>query len=279
MEKVTAYLCDKLSGKIECTNFEGEISAVSVADGVVKAKLWPKEPVPGCRIEGGEIIAQLLKENDSRYVCVYGEYLTWEREETLDATGDPVGLKHYITIEIENPDHCHWIGSAILIFGADFNIFGRLFASVQVGSGGDPCPEDKDDVFSGGGQTQFLMTQNQIVPGEAISLKNYFWDGQNATEEFVDAEWLCTCCFTGGEVKAINGDYGDTDITYTVGIQGVNRTCVPSDFVEYEVGDWVFVLAPNSTCAECGRKENCKEGCEESSNYMILPMKVGSYGA
>ena len=279
MKRFTAYLCDKLSGAIECTNFEGEISAISAADGVVKAKLWPKEPVPGCRIEGGEIIAQLLKESDSMYVCEYGGYLTWEREE-IEYEHEPVGLESYIAIEIENSDHCHWVGSAILIFGADFNIFGRLFASVEAGSGGNPCPEDKDDVFSGGGKSRFLMIQNQIVPGELIALKYYFWDGQNSTEEFVDGEWFCTCCFSGGEVKVINGDYGDIDITYTVQIQGVERVCVPSDFVEYEVGDWVFVLIPNSTCSECGRKEACREGCEGGSGdkFIILPLKVGNYG-
>ena len=59
----------------------------------------------------------------------------------------------------------------------------------------------------------------------------------------------------------------------------VNALHLP-DVLEYEVGDWVFVLIPNSTCSECGRKEACREGCEGGlgDKFIILPLKVGNYG-
>lgn len=279
MEKITAYLCNKFHSGIGYEAFQGDFGAVEVADKVVSAALWPSMSVPGCQTSAGKISAQLLKEGDSPYVCKSEDgLLTWEREE-IPHTGESIGLEGYITIKIQNSGHCHWIQSYILAYGADGSIFGRLFAKVDVGSSGLPCPENKDDVFSGGGQSTFLMTQNQIVPGERIVLGWVFWDGQHTKQIEVDAKDLCTCCFTGGEVTAINGEYGDTAITYTVEIQGLPKTCVPSDFIEYEVGDWVFVLVPNSTCAENGRKTSCKGGCEDSGNYTILPLKVGNYGA
>jgi hypothetical protein len=278
IEKLTTYLCSIKSGKVNFENFSGDIDAIEINDGLVEVGLWPVASFPGCQANAGKIIAPLLNENNSRHVCPNGDYLDWYREEILDVLDVPVGLRHYITIEVYNSDHCHWFFSFIMIYGAHEGAHGRVFGWVTVGPGGGACPEEKKDVFSGGVKSYFLMTQNQIVPGELISLQWTFWDTEYTDEREVDAKWFCTCCFTGGRVISINGSYGDTSLTYTVNIQGINRTCVPSDFVEYEVDDWVFVLTPNSTCAESGRVEACKEGCEESENYMILPMKVGDYG-
>lgn len=278
MERITTYLCDKLCGTVDYEAFSGNIDAIEFTDELVKTSLWPEVSVPGCQTAAGKIIAQLLNVNNNRYVCPNGNLLIWEREEIV-YEGEPVGLEDYITITIENSSHCHWIQSYILVFGADGNIFGRLFGLVNVGSGGQACPDDKDDVFSGGGKTEFHLIQNTVVPGERIVLGWVFWDDQYTEQIEVDARYLCTCCFTGGIVKSINGDYGDINITYTVEIQGIERTCVPSDFVEYEIGDWVFVLIPNSTCAESGRVTACKNGCEESENYTILPLRINEYGA
>ena len=278
MERITTYLCDKLCGTVDYEAFSGNIDAIEFTDELVKTSLWPEVSIPGCQTAAGKIIAQLLNVNNNRYVCPNGNLLTWEREEIV-YEGEPVGLEDYITITIENFSHCHWIQSLIKAHGADDSVFGRIFGWVDVGSGGQDCPEDKDDVFSGGGKSRFLMTQNQIVPGELIELRWIFWDGQHTEDVPVDSKWLCTCCFTGGRVISVNGDYGDVDVTYTVEIQDVHMSCVPSDFVEYEVGDWVFVFVPSSTCSECGRKTACKGGCNASSGCVILPMKVGDYGA
>lgn len=267
MEKIITYLCDKFSGMAEYEKPDEDVSAVEAVDGIVKAGLWPKAPVPGCQIGVGKVIARLLNKVHSRYVCPNGKFLSWKRKE-IAYEHEPVGLEDYITIEIENPNHCQWIMSSVLIYGADLSPFGRLFGHVSVGSGGQSCPDDKKDVFSGGSKSEFELFQNAIVPGERIELRWAFWDLQHTEEISVDAEWFCTCCFTGGKVKSVNGDYGQVGITYTVEINGVEQTCVSSDFVEYEVGDWVFVLASNSNCEECGRVFSCRQPCEIKS---VLP--------
>ena len=276
MEKITTYLCDRFAGIVKYEGYGGDIDAIEIADGTVKTSLWPEGSIPGCS-NAGKIETQILKNGDNRYVCPNGDLLDWEQKEIM--YGDsPVGIDDYITIEIQNPDHCHWIQSAIIAYGADGSVFGRLFAYASVGSGGQSCPEDKKDVFSGGGKSKFYLQQNVIVPGESIELRWAYWDSQHTEIIPVDAKWFCACCFTGGKVKSVNGDYGSVSITYTVEIQGVNRICVSSDFVEYAVDDWVFVLVPSSDCSECGRKTACKEGCEQSSDYMILPLRIGDYG-
>lgn len=276
MEKITAYLCSKTAEAIGYEPFNGDIGSVAISAGKVIAQLWPEVSTPGCRGSAGKIKTKLLKTGGTKY-CQEEGSLTWTRED-IPYAGEPVGLESYITIKVGNSGHCHWVQSVIKAYGADGSIFGRLFGLVDVGSGGQDCPDNKSDVFSGGGQSSFLMTQNQIVPGETIELMWVFWDGQHTEEISVAAEAFCTCCFTGGKIISVNGEYGDVDITYTVDIQGKHTTCVSSDFVEYGVGDWVFVLNPNSTCAETDRLTACKNGCQDVSNGMILPLRIGSYG-
>lgn len=264
MEKITAYLCSKTAEAIGYEPFDGDIGSIEVSAGKVTAQLWPEVSTPGCRTSAGKVKAKLLEIDGTPY-CQEGGGLSWEREE-IPCQGALIGLEDYITIKVDSPDNCRWVGSIIKARGADDSLFGRTFALVTPGTSGQDCPDDKNDVFSGGDVSSFIMIQNQIVPGETIELRWIFWDGQHTEETFVDAEKFCTCCFTGGKVKTVNGEYGDVSISYMVEIYGVDTLCVSSDFVEYAVGDWVFVFAANSFCAECGRKVACKSACEERSD-------------
>jgi hypothetical protein len=274
MERITTYLCGEILGSVVSESHGGDIEVTRVADGAANTAMWPVVSVPGCQGSAGKITTQLIKTGFSKYsqadgYCYEDGYLEWGRKLVGNS---------FITITINNPPHCHWIASVVVAIGANFTFYGRVLGLVYPGEGGGACPEDKDDVFSGGGITYLTESQNQMLPGELLQLTWHFSDGTNQEELVVDGDWYCTCCFTGGKVISINGSYGDPGITYTVSVQGVHKTCVSSDFVEYEVGDWVFILVPGGDCSTCRRTVPCKDGCNESSTYIILPLKIGDYG-
>lgn len=99
-----------------------------------------------------------------------------------------------------------------------------------------------------------------VVPGERISL---WWKigGVDNYEEVAHA-FIHTCLLTGGRVEAISGDYGDPSITYSVRIEGnIHEEIKPSDFREYTVGEWVYIMkAGASGAGDCGREAGCKGG-------------------
>lgn len=259
-ERVTAYVCNKECGNISITPYDADINAITRTSTKVTASIQPS-PIPaGCAIGTGKITAPIHETGQSKYCnLIEDDMLIWYR----GATG--YTLYDYITVIITHPDHCHWIKSEIWLNIVEIGprpMGAELYAYSEINTGGQDCPDDKSDVFGGGGTSFFQVSQNLIVPGDLLTLYWRMNDGEN--EELIQAgtEWWCTCCFTGGEVTEIVGDYGDEDIQYLVTIQLVERTCLPSDFTEYEIGDWVFVHIPSSSCADRSRTAPCKQACE-----------------
>lgn len=223
------------------------------------ALIMPDKNTPGCKDEINKIGVKLLKEIDSVHLSDPGsDQLTWWRGE-WPVTGyqDPEkepehNLHSWISFAFQNSENCHWVMTDVTVFGAGGEVFhGRSFVTIVVNSGGKACPEERDDVFGGGKTTFHSMIQNQIVPGERIRLEWLFWNTETQAKPLVDEKWFFTHCFTGGKVTSVNGDYGDVGITYTVELEGLEKECVPSDFVEYAVGDWVFVAKIGGMCDVC----------------------------
>lgn len=273
-EKVTTYLCSKTFGAV---GHEGLCSVPAITEGPNKAvaELIRTESVPGCHDGMGKIEVELLGEDESPYCSLKGE-LSWKRATLPVSAGEPI-LLDYITVTYSNPEHCQWEMTDIVVAGAtDQRLFISTFPDTSLQGA---IPESKSDVIRIPESLETHLVQNQIVPGELMTLLWYFGDGQNTTEQWVDEKWYCSCCLTGGKVKAVNGSYEDENITYTVNIQGVARTCRPSDFVEWAVGDWVFILSIGSACDTCGRTQVCNEDCGVGTDLIILPLKIGNYGS
>lgn len=219
-----------------------------------RALIMPDKNVPGCKDNVGKIAVKLLKETDNAYECKPGfDQLKWWRGQHKQVVPtDPIDLYSWINFVFQNPESCHWLMTDITVFGAGGEVFhGRSFVTIFVGSGGQACPEKKEDVFGGGKTSSHEMIQNQVVPGERIRLEWLFSNTEIQEKPLVDEKWFFTHCFTGGKVTAVNGSYGDPNITYSVELEGLEKECVPSDFVEYAVSDWVFVAKMAGLCEIC----------------------------
>ena len=278
MERIIAYLCNEELGEITVTTPAEPPTAISTITrteqvteparlgfvektfGSAVARVMPDTGESGCKPNVGKISVKLLNEVDNVYECDPGsDQLTWWRGE-WPKTGylDPEeeylhDLHSWISFAFQNPELCQWIVSDITIFGAGGEMFhGRPFVIITVNSGDQACPEEKKDVFPAVGKTSsHSMIQNQIVPGERVRLEYVFSDTETQLKVLIDEKWFFTHCFTGGKVISVNGDYGNEDITYTVELEGLEKTCVPSDFVEYAVDDWVFVTKIGGECETC----------------------------
>lgn len=263
--QITAYICCKNSGGVDIEPPEKD--AVVESDDQVIAYLQPVSPQAGCKNGVGEITAYIMASGDDQY-CNQDTGLSWQRS-------TETGFNDYPVITFGTPEHCQWVQSNLKIFGPSriSEIHGQTEYIVMPGSGGGACPDDKDDVFSGGAEQNYTVTQNRIVPGMKIDLEHIYFDKNELTRTAVDAVFWCTSCISGGVVKAVIGSYGSTDIQYKVQICGQEMTCSPTDFVEYAVGDWVFVVKQG------GSGDVGNEDCSSDGTYLITPLKINVDGA
>jgi hypothetical protein len=195
-------------------------------------------------------------------------------------------FESWIIIEFRNPDHCQWILSQLIAYGPlECQGPGDCpLVLVEVDAPGE-IPENKADAHSGGGTTIYQVTQNQIVPGMKIQLTHFFYNGSNTERYDPDFIYYVSPCLTGGLITAVNGDYDDPNISFTVEVLGRTVTAYPSDFVTYEVGDWVYMVKTpgvTETCRDTARDPNDYFAPNLETPYTgqwtILPIEIGPYG-
>lgn len=178
---------------------------------------------------------------------------------------------YWIKIIAENLDICNFEGAQIR--GEHAGII-----KSYVPTSGGVIPTDGSDPLTI--ETTFDNTNDpqiqgdpMIVPGERISL---WWKiGTNGNYQEVAHVFIHTCLLTGGRVMAISGDYGGISITYSVRIEGtIYEGVTSSDFREYTVGEWVYLMKPTEYGAlNCGRELGC-EGEEYSGGGVIIPIHI-----
>jgi len=194
--------------------------------------------------------------------CCYpgdDERFWWEREvDHVDAFTDEPVLERLPTIHIINPNCNKWEESYVKLYGPSRcgspSDFTHGCSYLQYDAGYDGIGE-----LEGHYSTQ--VPQNNIVPGMQLKLWNRFQGGD--IRQAGETYW-CTCCFTGGTVVVVNGEYGDPAVSYVVNIEGKNVPAKSYGFEEYHVGDWVFLSKPGGECSDVGRTDACKNGCEDS---------------
>ena len=187
------------------------------------------------------------------YYCENDTWIWWEQEqdEKITGFGGVHPLEPYPTLSVRYPECCHFTGLTVKLFGPkDIGVNGTVFWDHKI------SVSDK-----GGSVYGEHIDQNIIVPGMKIAVFHNFFDGTHLKEVAAGSTYWCTCCFTGGKIKQISGEYGDPDISYLVEIENQIIECKSTDFAQYEVDDWVFVQKANQQCEQTERNVGCKNGC------------------
>lgn len=203
--------------------------------------------------------------------------------------GDRITCDSHVSVKYSNSDDCHWVKSEVWLSGPRDELFAYSESISNLGAipikkqctCRDPrcgysfyidesescpfaCPKcgafrteegetfftPKDDVFLGEHYVDLPRMTDFAVPGDLVILYWHFKDATGYSLAAPISAYFETPAVAGGKVKAIIGDYGDTGIYYTVEIKGAEVSCVPSDFAQYEVDDWVYLIKINDTEAQ-----------------------------
>lgn len=281
--RITAHICaiePEASYPIEFDSMSNAADAISTDESEIIAKLIKK--IASCTVPiNDQMVGVIVPTSipvDCEADCSYMDgvpdeaiQLVWEEDDT------------YPVVHVFNPDHCHWFLSILAAVAPPCDPDGCELLIIHVDAPGEiPIPTDQELVHSGGGWTDWIINQNQIAPGMRFSLMAYFSNGLTITPIEIDFMWYCTCCMTGGTILSINGTYGDSDISYNVDVMGETKTAYPSDWVQWEVGDWVHLIPrpPGNKCGDSSRAEKIDFlcACNIVDSYTIVPTKVNNFG-
>ncbi len=262
-ERKEIPVCPSMQGGIVVQRSSDLISNPVVVDkkaGTITIKVQPV----GCNPrKQGNIYVPVMPIGSPGYCVDSDDAISWERREIEEGIIEP-----YPTIVIKNPGCCHWRGSIVRRKNMPrIPEAGQIYWEIQ------PLELDMEPSVS-----ERIESQNIPVPGCELELSYEFTTGKNRWQDVVDSTYWCTCCFTGGWVRAIHGTHGDENITYTVEIMGQLRTCRPSDYIERDIDDWTYVAYLGAECAGKDRA-GCKNGCAENENKIgiMIPLDVAGY--
>lgn len=269
--QLCSFVCTDMSSKGAAFDPDG----ISVSAEVVTAKLLPADYELM-----GSVEVKLIKEDD---IDANGEYcyrsathhLSWYRGQ----------FDSFPILVLTLINSCRLRGYKISAFGTDTTPDGReiLYAFFPLDLG-DIESEEGILQYDPATEYEHQQLQNQIVPGESVQLFAYLYpsSGSELEQRWMGHVWWGTDYLSGGFITAVNGDYGSEDITYSVSIMGMTRSVVPSDFINYAVGDWVFVTNLGAVGNGCEwQDDEVETGISEdtSDGWIILPIEISNYGA
>ncbi len=119
-------------------------------------------------------------------------------------------------------------------------------------------------------------TKKYPIPGEFFALVSrpwvtLPWGDQESTPYMFSGEWMDTVYYTGAVVKEVINDPDQHYPTYKVQWRKEQVTVNPTDFADYQVGDFVTILkkVPNKKNSQLWRDDDTKEFDEEE--WVIAP--------
>jgi hypothetical protein len=228
---IRTYLCNK---KLLAMQVDGAAKKeISVSDGLVKAYLSPVGNDPRKCMGYTSVVG----ENTNFINCIKDvPVLSWVRE-LIGLEADP-RLSRYITVKANIPDlPCHWkvaIVYTINLSPADHHI---VFIS-RLDTTGGLIPDSKAAANPLKTGLDFEVTERTLVPGELLQLAWTIVIDDTVYSAPVMGCWYALPLITGGKVISKEED------SYVVRVQNVNLVCLPTDWAQYQIGDWVFVLKP-----------------------------------
>lgn len=219
---------------------EFEISLVDGDPGEITAAISRG----GENIEG-VITMSLQKDTDSVFCEVY---------ENLEINY-PVESIDYPNIWYLTPHQCNWFRANLEVYGMTLCDPETCLFSYTVPPLGVPGDIPVDDSFNEElvkhpqSEISLDLTENLIAPGQKLILKYYYDTGDSQLVITAGARYYDVPALTTGVILSIPGDvrYDDNVQIYVQGFFGDNNEpsqviCRRTDWVEWEVGDWVYVL-------------------------------------
>jgi len=256
-----------MNSPIHCANMMSpsftEVGVGVVADGNGR-KYWTM--VLASPVEAEEIETE-------RAPCCIENSVWWKRGSRQ--SGDGYVLDDTPMMYVTLPGYCQWMLTTIRTYMVGPTE--ETWATIRSRAG-----------FGGGGFVSGMpISDNRIVPGMGIKQLDYYEVGEQQPAEIEACQTIyCTCCITGGEVLVSFGK-----ILRVALANGEAVYARASDHVQWEPGDWVFMIK-NRECANIGHETDvCRDACEieiipgfpfpeeQDCPYMIVPFRIGSHGA
>lgn len=245
---INAYMCCEephrlsIAKTADAYDFDAQFSGGHI-NAKISIGLRPVIPAPGCSLAG---LIQAKMAETGKECCYFGDGdLGWQRGYDADDEGN-ITAHNYVTVEADRPTSCAWTQISIWLEDPRNKLFGFAVAGVPA----SPVGESGQAVFNCGGTAIWLGLEDVAVPGDQVIL---YWHFKPSGICLTSAKYYSAPAVTGGPVTEVVGEYGDPEIKYNVDIEGEIVLCSPSDFAEYGVGDWVYVVKTGSEACTCDR--------------------------
>jgi hypothetical protein len=233
--KITAYLCpineSAIDFVLERSTKQFEVNRDSHT---VTAKIIP---IGGCSGLKNIARARLYPEAIDINKCIQNKFgegvLSWERPRAFES-----GLARYIDIEYTNPEAiCSWIQTNV---NRTRQLAETELLSTHPAYTGGAIPLNSSKPYSYQIHMTASLLQTTILPGEYLKLKWMMRFYGNILSAVVDSCYFATPAVTGGIIVSKTGD--DEETRFNVSVQGISVSLRPSDFAQYQVGSWVYIL-------------------------------------
>lgn len=243
----------------------------------------------------------LMKQIDSDLIdCIWKgvNYIGWKRgvQEYENLQSATAKRDNYLTIEWANPEEfcgrCFWEYTAVRPhFPTNVNpskFMVKTFLTPQRNMIPENASQEDMWVAQEENTLLYIHTESQpnLVPG--CKIESYWRMKGVLAEYYAGAVIYFTPMLTGGTVLDIL-DAGTVDMMYVIEYEGAEYQCKPTDFAEYRVGDFVYLLRQGANEAsivnrsvsfgeESGSKTSGRESIwdvvteDESSNYILTNM-------
>ena len=253
------YLCRKTIGVVEVDSRDtNKRVSIDSAENVISVQIMPIN----CDTSKGVVRTSLMKQADlyDPIPCLAGTdgTLSWSRKETISGDGEETALGPRLEFKFSNPPlPCQWERTRVYGIAEDPSAKRMIYLAYPIKEGG-PIGDSKSDAYPGiaGKTITREPLERGFVPGELVQLEwllNMGYEGEedlfnieagDSPKLFMDAvngAYFSTPAMTGGVILEITGGMG-TERKIKVSCEGSVITVSPTDFADYQVGDWVFLL-------------------------------------
>lgn len=205
------------------------------------------------------LTSEIYNLEDTEITCIRGIREDSFGEQTLPAVRDK-----WLTFTFNKwPDGlcvpCAWKGTYVNRRNINTSQFYYIRPVIPL-SGPIPISGDKEDSTSidlDNEEVIWATNDPECVPGDYISIVWKFKSYKTLVNELMNGFTFMTPAFLGGEILSVNQQGDHLFRTLTVRIHGIgDRVVLPTDFADYQVGSWVYLLRTNSSS---GRQKDREE--------------------